>query len=484
MKLNYRLISKVLSAVLCVVGCSFIVPIITALIYKEGQVGLVYVICAFAFFLVGFAGFKLIPKSEVSSLSIRDGFFIVAFTWIGISILGAIPLYITGDIPSLVDGFFEMASGFSTTGATIVEDVEILSHAGLMWRSLTHWLGGMGVLVMTIALLPKLGIGGHKLMRAETTGITLDKSGFTFSQYARQLYKVYIALTLAEFVILMVEGLNPFDSLIHTFGSIGTGGFSSYNSSVGHYNSTLVEVTIGIFMLICGINFSNIGIIFSKNCKKAFQDTELKVYLAIVGGSVFLMAMILLFSGTYGFGNSFRFAFFQVTTTISTTGYGVADYDLWPTACKAIIFLLMFVGGCAGSTGGGVKVVRVALLAKLIKRGTKRKLHPNNIVPIRLGKRYISEDIVMDTCGFLGLYAFTAFISTFLLCLFDNVDIITSLSSVISALSNIGPGFNLVGPTCNYAFYSVPSKIVLSFLMIGGRLELYTLLISFKIDKK
>ncbi len=482
MKLNYRLISKVLSAVLCVVGCSFIVPIVVALIYKEGNVGLVYTICALVFLIVGLIGFKVIPKSEVSSLSISDGFFIVAVTWIGISILGAIPLHITGDIPSLVDGFFEMASGFSTTGSTILTDVEALSHAGLMWRSLTHWLGGMGVLVMTIALLPKLGIGGHKLMRAETTGITLDKSGFTFSQYARQLYKIYIALTLAEFVILMIEGLNPFDSLIHTFGSIGTGGFSSYNTSVGHYNSALVEITIGLFMLICGINFSNIGLIFSKNFKKAFLDTELKLYLIIVGSAVLLMALILAFAGTYDVGNSFRYAFFQVTTTISTTGYGVADYELWPEACKAIIFLLMFIGGCAGSTGGGIKVVRVALMAKLIKRGEKRKLHPNNIIPIRLGKRYISEDIVMDTCGFLGLYAFTACIATFLLCL-DNVDIITALSSVISALSNIGPGFNLVGPTCNYAFYSAPSKILLAILMIGGRLELYTLLISFKIKK-
>lgn len=482
MKLNYKLISKVLSAVLCVVGASFVVPIIVALFYKESSEAWIFGICAAAFVAIGFIGFKLIPKSEVSSLSIRDGFFIVAVTWIGISILGAIPMCISGDIPSFVDAFFEMASGFSTTGSTCLEDVEILSRAGLMWRSLTHWLGGMGVLVMTIALLPKLGIGGHKLMRAESTGITLDKGGFTFSQYARQLYKVYIALTVVEFILLMIEGLSPFDSALHTFGSIGTGGFSSYNDSIAHYGSALVEVTIGIFIFICGINFSNIGLLFSKNYKKALQDTELKVYFAIVGGAVVLLTLILAISGTYGIGDSLRYAFFQTTTTISTTGYGVADYDLWPEACKAIIFLLMFVGGCAGSTGGGIKVIRIALMAKLIKRGTERKLHPNNIVPIRLGKRYISEDVVMDTCGFLGLYAFTACISTFLLTL-DNVDVLTALSSVISALSNIGPGFNLVGPTCNYAFYSAPAKILLAILMIAGRLELYTLLISFRIKK-
>ncbi len=482
MHLNHRLITKVLSVVLAVIGISFLVPVIVALCYKEHDACLTYAILGGLYTGLGILIFKIIPKSEVSNLSLRDGFLIVALTWIGISIIGAIPLVILGDIPSFVDAFFEMSSGFSTTGATILNDVEVLTHASLMWRSLTHWLGGMGLLVMTIALLPKLGIGGHRLMRAESTGITLDKGGFTFAQYARQLYKTYITLTVAEFVLLIIVGLSPFDSAIHTFGSIGTGGFSSYNSSIAAFGNAKVEIVIGVFMLICGINFSNIGLIFSKNIKKAFKDSELKIYLCIVAISILLIAVILAANNTYGIIDSLRYAFFQVTTTISTTGYGVADYELWPEASKAIIFLLMFIGGCAGSTAGGIKVIRVALMAKLIKRGTQRKLHPNNIIPIRLGKHYIREDVVIDTCGFLGLYVFTACISTFLLCL-DNVDLITAASSVISALSNIGPGFNLVGPTCNYAFYSIPSKILLSFLMIAGRLELYTLLISLRIKK-
>ena len=479
MRINISLIAKVLSAVLCVLACSLILPAIIAFVYHEAFVAKVYFICAAIFAVVGIVNFRMIPKSEVSSLSMRDGFLIVATSWIGISILGAIPMVVTGDIPSFVDAFFEMASGFSTTGSSILENVEALSYGGLFWRSFTHWLGGMGVLVMTIALLPKLGIGGQRLMRAESTGISLDKNGFTFSQYARQLYKIYIALTVAEFILLMIAGLNPFDSAIHTFGSVGTGGFSSRNASVAAYGNVTAEIIIGVFMLLCGINFSNLGILFSKNFKKAFKDTELKVYLAIVGVAIILMAIILCASSTYGILDAIRYSFFQVSTTITTTGYGLADYDLWPEACKAIIFLLMIIGGCAGSTGGGIKVVRVALLAKLIKRGKERKLHPNKIVPIRLGNHYIKEDIVMDTCGFLGLYVFMACFGTFLITL-DNVDILTALSSVISALSNIGPGFNLVGPTCNYAFYSAPSKIILALLMIAGRLELYTLLISFR----
>jgi len=335
----------------------------------------------------------------------------------------------------------------------------------------------MGLLVMTIAILPKLGIGGQRLMRAETTGLTLDKGSFSFNQTARNLYKIYISLTVVEFVLLIIAGLNPFDAAIHTFGTVGTGGLSSYNASVGAFGNVYVEIIIAIFMLICGINFSNLAFIFTGKIKKAVADTELKVYISVIVIATIFIAFMLRINDLYDIGTSFRYSFFQVVSIITTTGYGTSDFDMWPEAAKLIILGLMIMGGCAGSTGGGIKVIRITLLAKLIKRGATRKLHPNNIVPIRMNKTYIKDDIVIDSCGFIALYAFTAIIATFIISL-SNIDLVTAFTATISALSNIGPGFNLVGPSCNYAFMPDHIKLLLGLLMIAGRLELYTIFVS------
>ncbi len=481
--MNYKLIIKILSCVFMIVGAALILPAVIGLIYHETFVSKVYLILAAALIIIGFAVFRIIPKSSTQNLRIKDGFVVVASSWMSMSLIGALPFVFSGDIPNYFDAFFESASGFSTTGSTILTDVEIMSHAGLFWRSFTHWLGGMGLLVMTIALLPKLGIGGHRLMRAETSGISLGKDSFTFNQVARNLYKIYFALTISEFILLILAGMSPFDSIIHTFGSVGTGGLSSYNNSVAAFNSVAIEMIIAIFILICGINFSNLALIFTGKIKKAFLDAELKIYLGIIAIASIVISGILVINHYYGIGDSLRYSFFQVVSIITTTGYGTADFDLWPEACKFIIFILMLIGGCAGSTAGGIKVIRIALLFKLLKRGAMRKLHPNNIVPIRLGKNIIDDDLALDCCGFFGLYAFTAIGASFLLCL-DNVDILTALSSVVSSLSNIGPGFNLVGPSCNFAFYSSFSKCLLAVLMIAGRLELYTIFVSFKSSHK
>ncbi len=477
MRLNVKLIIKVLCAVAAVIGVAMLIPGFIGLIYNEHSEARVFFTCGALLALAGVAALKLIPKSQTSALKTRDGFFVVAFAWLGMSALGALPFVLSGDIAGYAAAFFETASGFSTTGASCLENVELLSHTALFWRSFTHWLGGMGVLVMTVALLPKLGIGGQKIMRAETTGLTLDKSTYTFSKAARNLYKLYMILTAAEFALLIVAGLSPFDSALHTFGTVGTGGFSSRNASVAAFGSLSVEIIIAVFMIICGINFSNISLIAEGKIKKAFKDTELKVYLFIIAAASIVITVILAVNEYASLGASLRAAFFQVASIITTTGYGTSDFDKWPEACKIIIFALMFIGGCEGSTGGGLKVIRVTLLAKLVLRGAARKLHPNNIVPVRIGKSTVSDDIALDCCGFIGLYAFVACAATFLLS-FDNVDFITSFSSVISALSNIGPGFALVGPSCNYAFYSPAAKILLGLLMIGGRLELYTLFVT------
>jgi len=478
-----RIITKIISAVFMIIGCAMLFPGIIGLIYHEIHAAKIFFITALILVAVGFVVFKLIPKTKIQNLRIKDGFIVVALSWLTMSIIGALPFVLTKDIPNYIDAFFETASGFSTTGSTILTNVEVLSHTSLFWRSFTHWLGGMGLLVMTIAILPKLGIGGQRLMRAESTGISLEKGSFTFNQAARNLYKIYFALTIAEFVLLWIAGMNPFDSIVHTFGSVGTGGLSSYNASIGAFNNVAIEMIIVVFMLLSGINFSNLALIFTGKLKKAFFDAELKLYLSIIVIATVLISGLLIIDHYYSFFESIRYSLFQVVSIMTTTGYGTADYDFWPEACKIIIFVLMLIGGCAGSTGGGIKVIRIALLAKLIRRGATRKLHPNNIVPIRLGNTVISDDIALDSCGYFGLYVFTALIATFLLAL-DNVDFITALSSVVSALSNIGPGFNLVGPSCNYAFYSGFSKVLLALLMIAGRLELYTIFVSFNANKR
>lgn len=481
MHFNRKMILKILCYILMILGAAMLLPGIVGVLYSELHAAHVFLLTGLGLMLFGFIGTKCIPKGFDQLMLMRDGFVVVSSAWLILSVFGAIPFVLIGDIPDFPSAFFETASGFSTTGSTILTDIEALTRASLFWRSLTHWLGGMGILVMTIALLPKLGIGGQRLMRAETTGLSLDKSTSTFSKSAQNLYTVYIILTVAEIILLMISGLDLYDASIHTFGSVGTGGFSSYNSSIGAFNNVFAEVIIIVFMLLCGINFANLGLAFNGKIKAAFADIELKVYLIIIAAASLFIAVVLCIGNYYSVGDSIRYSTFQVVSIITTTGYATADYDLWPECCKIIIFALMFIGGCAGSTGGGLKVIRIILLGKLIKRGAKRKLHPNNIYPITLGNHVIRDDIAIDAAGFISLYAFVATLAVFLLS-FENIDFMSNFSSVISALSNVGPGFNLVGPTCNYAFYSSASKILLGLLMIAGRLELYTMFVIF--DKR
>lgn len=479
MRIDWKIILKILCYILMILGGAMLLPGIVAIIYAERIAAEAYLTTGLILLLIGFIGSRLIPKGGTNLMLMRDGFIVVALAWFLLSLVGAVPFVLIGDIPDYCSAFFETASGFSTTGSTCLTDVEALTRASLFWRSFTHWLGGMGILVMTIALLPKLGIGGQRIMRAETTGLSLDKSTSTFSKSAQYLYNIYVFLTIAEIVLLKISGLSFFDACIHTFGSVGTGGFSTYNESVGAFHNLYAEIIIVVFMLLCGINFSNLSLLFAGKIKRAFLDVELKVYLAIILGASALIALVLYLQNYYSLGDSIRYSVFQVVSIMTTTGYATADYDLWPECCKLIIFLLMFIGGCAGSTGGGMKVIRIVLISKLIRRGAQRKLHPNNIFPITVGNHTIRDDLAMDACGYVGLYAFVAMIACLLLSL-ENIDFVTNFSSVISALSNVGPGFHLVGPTLNYAFYSPAAKILLAFLMIAGRLELYTMFVIFE----
>ena len=462
-----------------IVGISMLIPTAVALYYKESKAVMSLLVCAVPMIIIGYLVIKLTPKEDNTVLRMRDGFFIVAAAWIAMSALGALPFVISGSIPNFFDAFFETASGFTTTGSTILTEIEALPKGILFWRSFTHWLGGMGVLVLTIALLPMLGIGGQKIMRAETTGPTMDKISFTTNESARKLYLIYGGMTVIEIILLMFGGIGFFDAATHAFGTLGTGGLSTHGASIGYFNSVYIEMVITVFMLLAGINFNLYYFLLSGKPKNMFRDPELRVYLCIVAVATLFMGGMLYFKNTYGsIGESLRYSVFQTASIITTTGYGTADFDTWPITCRVIIFCLMIVGGCASSTGGGVKVIRIMLTAKLIKRAADRRLHRKALTPIKVGGKTVSEQTLSGVAIFMMLFVATVIGGTILVSL-DGYGLTTSLSSVIACVCNIGPGFDLVGPTMNFALFSAPIKILLSLLMIAGRLELYTIVLMF-----
>ena len=479
MILNKRPIIKILMAVMALVGAAMLIPAIVALIYKETSVFLSFIVCSVPMIIIGLVVIKILPPGDNNTLKMRDGFFIVAMAWTGMSALGALPFVISGAIPNFIDAFFETASGFSTTGSTIVNDIEALPYGILFWRSFTHWLGGMGVLVLTIALLPMLGIGGAKIMRAETTGPTMDKISGTVNDSARKLYTIYFGVTVVEIVFLMFSGMGLFDAATHTFGTVGTGGLSTHSESIAAFGSVYVEMVIAVFMLMAGINFNLYHYLFNGKPRIMFKDPEFRTYIGIIIGSTAFISLMLVIKHIYGsIGEALRYAFFQVVSIITTTGYGTADFDTWPIPCRILIFLLMIVGGCASSTGGGAKVIRIMLTVKLIKRGAQSRLHSSAVRPIKLGGRNVDEDTLANVKSFMMLYLMTMLVGTVIVSL-DGYDLVTSLSSVVATVSNIGPGFNLIGPSCNFALFSYPIKLLLSMFMIAGRLEIYTIFIMF-----
>ena len=479
MVLHRRPIIKVLSAVTVVVGIAMLLPLLVSIYYKEYAEALDFFVCSAFMVFAGLLTIKLTPASDETSIRVRDGFFIVGVSWLAMSFLGSLPFVLSGSIPSFIDAYFETASGFTTTGASILTDIESLPKGMLFWRSFTHWLGGMGVLVLTIALLPMLGIGGQKIMRAEATGPTMDKITFTVNDTAKILYKIYTGMTILQILLLMLGGINLYDASVHTFGTVGTGGFSNYASSVGAMDSFYVDMIIGFFMVAAGVNFTLYHTLLSGKIKQFFSDYELRCYLWIVDISTLFVTIVLFIKGFYGsIIDSFRYAFFQVASIMTTTGFATADFDLWPASCKIILFLLMIVGACASSTGGGLKVIRTALIFKLIKRGAYRRLHPHAVVPMRAGDKNMNAGVMSGVASFVILYFFCSFISILLISL-EDVDLVTATTSVIACISNIGPGLEKIGPTLNYSFYSGGSKILLSILMIAGRLELYTIVLLF-----
>lgn len=477
MDINYRSSFKIFGAIMLVMSLAMMLPLIVAVIYSESDCIIAFAQVIVPSAIIGLMLMKLI-KSKKKALKMRDGAFIVSITWILFSLIGSIPFMLTDSIPNFADAFFETASGFTTTGSTVVSDIEGLPKAILFWRSLTHWLGGMGILIFTIALLPALGIDGQQVASAEMPGPTLSKITPKLSDTARYLYILYVLMTLAETILLMFGGMSLFDALCHSFSSLGTGGFSNYNNSIMHFQSGYIEVILALFMFLAGMNF-NLFFIFFRNGISAFiKDGEWKLYVGIVACCTLIVAIPLYVTGIYGPGDALRHSFFQNVTVITTTGFASADYMLWPVFCQSILFLLFFVGGSTSSTSGGIKVLRILVFAKMVKRSLVLRLHPNAVVPIKVNDRQVSGDTVSHMSGFLFLYIGVGVLCTFIIS-FDGFDAMTNISAAFSCLGNIGLGFNEVGPSGNFGIFSDFSKIVMAFTMIAGRLELFTLLVLF-----
>ncbi|QSX08444.1 TrkH family potassium uptake protein [Alkalibacter rhizosphaerae] len=469
--MNYGIVVKILGSILIIDSFFLVPPLLIALIQNERSTTAFAVTLAVTL-IAGFLMSRIRIKNK--EIKAKEGLAIVTFGWLAISISGAFPFYLGGSVPTYIDALFETISGFTTTGASIISNVEVLDKSIQFWRSFTHWIGGMGILVFTIALLPAIGMGSFHLFKAESPGPMAGKIAPRIKDTARFLYISYISLTLLEIIFLRLGGLSFFDSAVYTFGTVGTGGFGVYNDSVAGFSS-YIHFVIGIFMVLSGINFSLHFYLYTRRFKEIVEDTELRNYLRFILFSTVLIMLNLFFTKYGNLFVSFRDSFFQVSSIMTTTGYSTADFDLWPTFSKLILFVLMFVGGSAGSTGGGIKVIRIVVLMKLIKREVSKIFHPRAYAPVKLGRKAISNDIVARVNSFVALHVIVFILGSLLISL-EGVDFLTAISSVAATLNNIGPGFEMVGPTTNFAFFSGPSKLLLSFLMLLGRLELFTVL--------
>ena len=470
--MNIKLTLKTIGQVLLVESALMLIPLAVALLCGGGDAMAILislVITAAAGELLSL----LRPRSD--NLRAREGFAVVALGWILVSFFGCLPFRLHGCIPKLVDAYFETVSGFTTTGATLLTDVEVLPKGLLFWRSFSHWVGGMGVLVLSLALLPKMGARSIHLMRAESPGPAVDKLVPRVGNNAKILYYLYISLTAAMLVCLLLTGMNLYDALIHTFGAAGTGGFSNYNASVGAFDSPAAEIITGVFMALFGVNFSIYYYILRRNWGAVKHNSELWTYLAIMlVSSVVIAANILPMYG-HNFFTSLRYSFFQVSSIMTTTGYATADFDLWPQLSRTLLTALMLVGASAGSTGGGLKVVRMQLLVKSGIREIRHTVHPKSVNTIKMDGRTVSDSVLNGVQSFFFMYILVLIVSVLLIS-FDGYDLETNLTAVLSALSNIGPGFNLVGPTRNFSIFSDFSTFVLSMDMLIGRLEIFPML--------
>lgn len=454
-----------------------ILPLLVDLIYKENQsLGLLISIAITA--ASGLLMNLLCRGRNKRELSHREGFAIVAFAWLSATFFGSLPYLFTGSLESFTDAWFETASGFTTTGSTILTDIEKHSHAILFWRCLTQWLGGMGIIVLSLAVLPLLGIGGMQLFKAEVPGPTADKLRPRISQTARILWEVYVLLSGVEVLLLFLGGMNLYDALCHTFSTMATGGFSPKNASIEFYQNPFIEYVITFFMFMAGVNFSLHYRTLKGDLKYLWQDEEFCFYISLTLASALIITFIIWKNIPESFEKAFRLSIFQVVSILTTTGFCTADFEKWPISSQLLLLFLMFIGGCAGSTGGAIKCIRIYILLKQGIKELRQIIHPHAVIPVKLGGKIISPDTLSGVWGLFFLYLIIFVIASLLLALLG-VDFLTSISAVAATLGNVGPGLGTVGPAENFAHLPTTAKWILSLCMLLGRLEIYTLLVLF-----
>lgn len=470
--MNYGIVIKILGNLL-VLESALMTPSLLISIIDGGSDFKPFLYTILVSLLIG--GILRRYKTSRTNINAKEGLAIVALGWIILSFFGAMPLYFSSSTESYIDAFFEIVSGLTTTGATVISNVEILPRGVLFWRSFTHWIGGMGILVFTLSFLPALGVGGFQIFKAESPGPVAGKIAPRMKDTAKILYSTYFTITIIQVILLLIGKMSFFDSLVYTFGTVGTGGFATKNLSVGAYNSSYIHLVIGSFMILSGINFSLYYDAYKGKLSDSLKDEEMRLYLFIVALSVVSIGLNLYFTNYGSMGISMRDSYFQVGSIITTTGYSTANFDLWPSFSKAILVLLMFIGGSAGSTAGGLKVIRILVVLKLIKVEILKIFHPKAIRPIKVNGKIVGDETIRGINSFIALYLIIFAISTILISL-EGVDLITAFTSVAATIGNIGPGLELVGPTSNFGAYSQISKAYFSLLMLLGRLELFTII--------
>ncbi len=477
--MHKRLVLNIVSRILMVVCLAMIAPLGWAVFddytSRETVAFGITIVSGFAF-VYFVRRFFPATKDELEDLNAKDGLAVVGLSWIFLSAFGALPFFLSGEVSSYTDAFFETASGFTTTGATIITQIEALPRGILFWRSLTHWLGGMGIIVLSVALLPALGRGAYQLYRAEAPGPTAERVRPKMKETAKTLWAVYFILSLAETLLLMAGGMPFFDALCHTFGTMATGGFSTRTASIGAYGGYIQWIII-LFMFLAGASFMLHYQALRGRVTSYFKSEEFRTYVILIIVSILIFTAVLsMWSGQFN-ESTVRASSFQVVSILTTTGYTTADFSLWPVFLKYVLILLMFVGSCAGSTGGGMKVIRIMVVIKLAFSTIKQAILPNAILPVKIDARPIPDTYILRTATFFLIYMSLFAVGTVFMTISDSTDLVTAFAASVACLSNIGPGLGKVGAMENYAWISMPGKWMLSFLMLAGRLELYSILV-------
>jgi len=477
--MHKRFVANIVSRICLIVCCVMTLPLAWAVVDDPNSRETTAFILSILFGITVASACLLIfrlNKDDKKRINTKDGLSIVGLSWVFLSLLGALPIYLSGVVPTFTDAFFEIVSGFTTTGATIFTDVEVLGRGILFWRSLTQWLGGMGIIVLYIALLPALGTNAFQLYKAEAPGITAERVEPQIKETAKNLWGIYFLFTFLEVALLMIGDMPLFDALCHTFGTVASGGFSTKNASIGAFSPYTQWVVI-VFMFLAGTNF-----VLHYQCIKGkpialYYNEEFRVYALLIGALTLTFFVILINAGYTD--HAFRNAAFQVVSILTTTGFTTVDFDQWPNALRFILVLLMFVGGCGGSTSGGVKLIRILLSIKVALRSVFQTVYPNAVLPIKFNAKALPDKLVLAVLSYFIVFIFLFFTGAAAFLIIESCDIVTALTISVSALSNIGPGLAKIGVTENFAWISDPGKWLFSFLMLAGRLELYSILILF-----